>query len=82
MEVRVIRGYKLKLWKDRLNLDPDFVDIIDPRGINYVHLEQPLDEMNQVVLLTHLKDGQMIPVLMMISKEHAEALIERIDLSV
>jgi hypothetical protein len=82
IEVQVIRGYKLKLWKERLNLAPDFVNQIDITAKNFVHMELPDEEDSvSVILFTKTRHNKLpIPVRLRMTTDEAKALIERIEI--
>lgn len=81
MEAKIVRGYKLKLWKERLNLSPSFVDMVDNMGLNYVTLEIPGDEYLQIILITKIKSShQPLSVLINIPNELVDGLVERMDM--
>jgi len=79
MEIKIIRGYRLKLWKDRLNLSPDFFNNLDLTALNYVHLEHREKNEITVILLTKMRGSRTpIPALIKMSPETLEAISERI----
>jgi hypothetical protein len=81
LEVKIIRGYKLKLWATRLNLAPEFIDQVDLTGLNYVHAEYHIDDKISVILFTKLRgNGNIIPVVLRITEEELENISERVKL--
>ena len=81
MEAKIVRGYKLKLWKERLKLAPEFVDMVDNMGLNYVTLEIPMeDDSQQIILLTKVKGSlNPIPISINMPNDIVEAIVERIE---
>ena len=81
MEVKIVRGYKLKLWKDRLNLAPEFIQNVDLTGLNYVHLEYREQDTTTVILFTKMRGSKTpIPVMMRLPHQMLEDISERIEI--
>ena len=52
---KVIRGYKLKLFAERLDIHPEFIERINIKSLYYVYQIMPLDELSsRVVLLSDM----------------------------
>ena len=81
MEVKIIRGYKLKLWKDRLRLAPEFVSQLDLYGLNFIHGEYPSVEGVTIILFTKIRGQRRpIPVMLKLTTEELNSISERITL--
>ena len=80
--LRVIRGHRLKLWAKRLNLHQSFIDIIDVKGMHYVHSEQPIgNEYTRLVILTKVK-GTYMPLVatFLVTEDLIQYIVETMEL--
>jgi len=71
----------LKLWKDRLNLAPEFVNDIDVTAKNYIHMETLYDDDIDLILFVKMRSRKtLMPTRIKMTQEIAKNLIEKIDI--